>query len=217
MLTDGITAYYFWNARTGETTWRNPLAPPPAAASSSQPPLPGEQPPLPDEQPPLPSDQPPLPTENPPLPSDLPPLPGSSWGQAYSAPSSSANPYTASEPSPNPDNGLPPIDPALAHLLPKSQQGGGGYQTAAFNSRTGRFTPANYQYTVDHLDEANRAKRQEGVFFDVQEWEQKREADFQEKKRKEMEGGNEDRGKVKLSKADMVSIRFLLVNDWTGC
>lgn len=51
----------------------------------------------------------------------------------------------------------------------------------------------------------------------MQEWEQKREADFQEKKRKEMEGGNEDRGKVKLSKADMVSIRFLLVNDWTGC
>ena len=90
--------------------------------------------------------------------------------------------------------------------MPKSQQGGGGYQTAAFNARTGRFTPANYQYTVDHLDEANRAKRQEGVFFDVGEWEQKKEADWQERKRKEMEGGADDRGKNKLTKADMVSL-----------
>lgn len=201
-----ISAYYFWNAKTNETTWTNPLAPPPTTASSSQPPLPDEQPPLPNEQPPLPTEQPPLPGAQPPLPSGRAlPLPGAaSWGQAYSAPSSSSSPYPGANPALAAEPGLPPIDPALSHLLPKSQHGGAGYQTAAFNARTGRFTPANYQYTVDHLDEANRAKRQEGVFFDVGEWEQKREAEWQERKRKEMEGGADDRGKNKLTKADMV-------------
>lgn len=42
------------------------------------------------------------------------------------------------------------------------------------------------------------------MFFDVGEWEQKREAEWQERKRKEMEGGADDRGKNKLTKADMV-------------
>jgi hypothetical protein len=191
-----LLAYYFWNAKTGETTWTNPLAPPPASGSSSQPPLPAEQPPLPDEQPPLPTEQPPLPGAIPSLPA------ASTWGQAYSAPSSSS--YTATPALPA-DKGLPPIDPALSHLLPKHQQAGSNFQSASFNARTGRFTPADYQYTVDHLDEANRAKRQEGVFFDVSEWEKKRESEWQERKRKEMEGGAEDRAKNKLTKADMVS------------
>jgi hypothetical protein len=190
-----MLAYYFWNSKTNETTWTNPLVPPPsapAAGSSSS------------TQPPLPNEQPPLPTENPPLPTEQPPLPQAPWGQAYGAPSSSTAAYSqAGVPA---DGGLPPIDPDLAHLLPREQRGGDGYQTAAFNSRTGRFTPANFQYTVDHLAEANRAKRQEGVFFDVQEWEQSREKEYQEKKRKEMEGGADDRGKAKLSKADMVSL-----------
>jgi tRNA A-37 threonylcarbamoyl transferase component Bud32 len=43
------------------------------------------------------------------------------------------------------------------------------------------------------------------VFFDVSEWEKKRESEWQERKRKEMEGGAEDRAKNKLTKADMVS------------
>lgn len=43
------------------------------------------------------------------------------------------------------------------------------------------------------------------MFFDVSEWEKKRESEWQERKRKEMEGGAEDRAKNKLTKADMVS------------
>lgn len=192
-------AYYFWNSETNETTWTNPLAPPPLPTESSS-----EQPPLPDEQPPLPAGQPPLPV------SAQPPLPGSSWGQAYGnqASSSYAPTNAAAGPSVVDPSGLPPIDPDLAHLLPKSSLSNmEGFQTAQFNARTGRFTPSNFQYTVDHLAEANRARRQEGVFFDVNEWDQGREKEWAERKRKEMEGGNTDDRQTKLSKADMDRFR----------
>lgn len=192
LILNTLSAYYFWNEKTGETTWTNPLVPPPAsnptpdptASSSSS--STAQQPPLPEEQPPLPEEQPPLPNEQPPLPGQPP----------------------AIDP-----NGLPPVDPALAHLLPKSQQPGaisGGYQSASFNARTGRFTPANYQFTPDHLAEANRARRQGEVFFDVDEWEKQRESQWaQGAKRKgaeEAEGSSHAK-QPKLTKADMDRFR----------
>ena len=36
-------AYYFWNSRTNETTWENPISAPTASGSTQQPPLPIEE------------------------------------------------------------------------------------------------------------------------------------------------------------------------------
>lgn len=109
-----------------------------------------------------------------------------------------------------PADGLPPIDPALAHLLPASQRGGGSaaadahlYQTAQFNARTGRFTPRDYEFTVDHLAEANRARRQEMAFFDVAEWEKQKEEEIKRKREREAAG----EGPRKLTKKDMDRFR----------
>ncbi len=186
-------AYYFWNAVTGAVTWENPLAPKAESSAST-------------------------PTAAPPLPSSIAPGPAeSSWGAAYGAPSSSTSAYAALSyaVAPGPSSSLPQIDPGLAHLLPKSASNSGeGYQSAQFNARTGRFTPADYTFTVDHLAEANRAKRQEGVFFDVDAWEQQREEEHrsrlltqaEDKKRKADEVGEGLEPAKKLTKKDIVSV-----------
>lgn len=54
---------------------------------------------------------------------------------------------------------------------------------------------------MDHLAEANRAKRQEEAYFDVAEWEREREAEFKRKR----EAGEE--GPRKLTKKDMERFR----------
>jgi hypothetical protein len=196
-----VTAYYFWNAETGAVTWENPLAPQPEGSAPSS-----------VVAPPPSASAAPLPVE-------------SSWGAAYGAPSSSSSAYAApSYVAPGATSSLPPIDPGLAHLLPKSTSTTGeGYQSAQFNARTGRFTPANYAFTVDHLAEANRAKRQEGVFFDVDAWENQREeehrsrllAQEEEKKRKADEVGEGIGPAKKLSKKDIVSWLTLgKVSNW---
>lgn len=126
----------------------------------------------------------------PPLPSE--PQPTSAWESPL--------------PSDTNNSTLPPIDPALSHLLPAGSHPGNSSSndthyttTAEFNARTGRFTPANYAYKVDHLAEANRARRQEAAYFDVNDWEQTNE---EERKRKaEAEAG----GAKKLTKKDVVS------------
>jgi hypothetical protein len=190
------SAYYFWNAQTGAVTWENPLAPKAegssSAASAAPVPTPAQQPP--------------------------PSVPESSWGAAYGAPSTSAAaayPNAATTAGPTPGDGLPPIDPGLSHLLPRSTLSAAeGYQAAQFNARTGRFTPADFAYTVDHLAEANRARRQEGVFFDVDAWEKQREeehraallAQAEERKRKADELAEGGGGPAKkLTKKDIVS------------
>ncbi|WVQ80187.1 hypothetical protein IAT38_002292 [Cryptococcus sp. DSM 104549] len=167
-------AWYFWNTKTGEVSWTNPLEPP-AASSSAQPPLPAGAPPLPAGPAPLPS-------------------------QAAASGSGFADPQYGS--------GLPEIDPALAHLLPPSQRGGlaadpSAGQRAAFNARTGRFTPADYAYSVDHLSEYNRAKRMNSHYFDVEEWERQKAEESAKRKRDEEEGG----GKKKITKKDMDRFR----------
>ena len=107
--------------------------------------------------------------------------------------------------------GLPrDIDPDLAFLLPPSQRGGPGAdasaQTALFNSRTGRFTPADYNYTVDHLDEYNRSKRMNSHYFDVEAWEKQRAAENAKRKADEAAGI----APKKITKKDMVSCPY----DW---
>lgn len=140
--------------------------------------------------------------------SSAPPLPDE---PAPPGPSGTAWDHTVPAPEPT-EAALPPIDPALAHLLPASQRPGLNtpqgadahlYQTAQFNARTGRFTANDYAYTVDHLAEANRARRQEEAFFDVAEWEREKERDV--KRRREAE----ERGEAprKLTKADMERFR----------
>lgn len=77
------------------------------------------------------------------------------------------------------------------------------YQSAQFNARTGRFTANDYACTVDHLAEANRARRQEEAFFDVAEWEREKERDVKRRREAE-ERGEQPR---KLTKKDMDRFR----------
>ncbi|KAJ9101518.1 hypothetical protein QFC20_005211 [Naganishia adeliensis] len=131
-------------------------------------------------------------------------------------PATESQPPLPEEPAPaawseaTPTDSLPAIDPALAHLLPASQRSGTSnaadahlYQTAQFNARTGRFTPRDYQFTVDHLAEANRARRQEMAFFDVAEWEKEKEEEVKRKREREAAG----EGPRKLTKKDMERFR----------
>ncbi|ODN83487.1 hypothetical protein L202_01623 [Cryptococcus amylolentus CBS 6039] len=168
-------AYYFWNSNSGEVTWTNPLAPPPLPRDASQPPLPNEPPPLP----------------------------------AGPAPTVSAPVSAAPDVDPHNQFGqLPEIDPALALLLPPSQRGNAGapggadahlVQQATFNARTGRFTPLDYQYTVGHLDEYNRAKRMNSHYFDVEAWERQKAEESERKAREEANGGR----KMTTTRKDM--------------
>ena len=96
----------------------------------------------------------------------------------------------------------------MAYLLPSTQRGGVGVgtsegHTAAFNARTGRFQPSDSQ-SFDHLEEWNRAKRQAGKYFDVDQWEQSVREENAKRKREAEMGGGEDK---KISRKDMVSLR----------
>lgn len=70
-----------------------------------------------------------------------------------------------------------------------------------FNSRTGRFTAKDYQFTPDHLDEANRAKRMKSHYFDVDAWERQRNEEYLKRKRDEESG----KAQKAVTKKDMVS------------
>jgi len=98
------------------------------------------------------------------------------------------------------------IDPDLAHLLPPDQRGMAqadqGSQKALFNSRTGRFTASDYAYSVDHLDEYNRAKRMSSHYFDVDAWEKQKAEEHAKRKRDEEMGVSSQK---KITKKDMVS------------
>ncbi|WVW85532.1 hypothetical protein I302_107570 [Kwoniella bestiolae CBS 10118] len=103
------------------------------------------------------------------------------------------------------DPSQPEIDPGLAHLFggdagSSSAGGDPAMQKAMFNSRTGKFTSMNYEYTVGHLDEYNRAKRMGNHYFDVDGWERQK-AEENERKRKAAEEGG--RGERKVTKKDM--------------
>lgn len=168
------TAWYFWNTSTGEVTWTNPLEP---STSASEP-----NSPLPSEAPPLPAGPVPVPTTG------------------------RLGPF-------RPGGAPPDIDPDLAYLLPPearggtrgagpSSMGGAGGQTAQFNARTGRFTAADYKFTVDHLDEYNRMKRMNSQYFDQEAWERERAAEAIKRQRDEAQGLA---SKPQITKKDMVS------------
>ena len=166
------SAWYFWNTESGAVTWTNPLEPP-AESSSPKPHLANSTPTHPI-QPPLPLGPPPTSQR----PADTPPT-----------------------------FGIPAdIDPDLAYLLPPSQRGSAtaapGAQTALFNARTGRFTPVDYAYSVDHLDEYNRAKRMNSHYFDVDAWERQKAEENAKRKREEESGVVK---KDKITRKDMVS------------
>ena len=84
--------------------------------------------------------------------------------------------------------------------------GPGAGQSAAFNARTGRFAPADTNYTYDHLDEYNRMKRMSSHYFDVEAWEKQRQEEQAKKRRDEAEG----KGREKITRKDMVSVVFCL-------
>ncbi|OXG14535.1 hypothetical protein C366_04576 [Cryptococcus neoformans Tu401-1] len=134
------------------------------------------------------STQPPLPNEPPPLPSGPVPVPQESHPEFEQ---------------------FPDIDPALSHLIPPSQRGFGMpadatlTQRAAFNSRTGKFTPQDY-YSPEHLSEYNRAKRMNSHYFDVEAWERQKAEESAKRRREEEEGGS---SKKKISKKDMDRFR----------
>ncbi|WRT68500.1 uncharacterized protein IL334_005476 [Kwoniella shivajii] len=169
-------AWYFWNTKSGQVSWTNPLEP--SSSTSTMTP-----------QPPLPSG----------------PAPASS-----SAPTPAAGGYNAFEHDRDYDSSVPEIDPGLAHLFGESSTGGGmgrgldsTLQKAKFNSRTGKFTGNEYQYTVGHLDEYNRAKRMNNHYFDVDAWEKQKFEENQKRKRDEEQGITDK----KITKKDMDRFR----------
>ncbi|KAL7416016.1 hypothetical protein BDY24DRAFT_252615 [Mrakia frigida] len=190
--------YYFYNGLTMETTWTNPLV---------------------DPKPP-PSQPSPTPNtgrrgggESPVWDPSATTLPGQSSSSSYppqrQQPSSSSTPFSYGSASSTSQHHQPPstssyggIDPGLSHLLPPSYNplnpNASYTSTARFNQRTGRFD-SDPNHTPDHLSEYNRAKRQNGAFFDQEAWEREREEEH-ERQRAEEEGGGK---RKKLSKADV--------------
>jgi hypothetical protein len=133
---------------------------------------------------------------------------------ASSAPPLPAGPPPSAAPSlPEPKFGqVPDVDPDLAHLLPPEQRfvtsTDPAGQKAMFNSRTGRFTAMDYRYSVDHLDEYNRAKRMNEHYFDVEAWERQKQEENAKRKRDEEAGIV---SKKQITKRDMVSVRRLFL------
>ncbi|KAG9019367.1 hypothetical protein FRB90_003471 [Tulasnella sp. 427] len=137
-------AYYFYNTRTKETTWTNPLQPPSESANQTS-------------------------TEGPSTQgvasADSEP---SSSRAAPQAPSSSGLlPDEAAL------NGIDPALAYLDPTLYAARPGGAPPNTftAKFNARTGRFTAMSDGRDPSYLSEAERAKRMSSVFFDVEKWE----------------------------------------------
>ncbi|KZT32573.1 hypothetical protein SISSUDRAFT_1055356 [Sistotremastrum suecicum HHB10207 ss-3] len=168
-------AYYFYNSRTGETTWNNPVT---VASSSS-----------------LPSSSTSASTSTLPSSSSQPgSLPGQSQGQTGQTNELEALQAAALAAGIDPD--LAYLDPTL---LPSTSSTPSGAFTAKFNARTGAFTALDGR-DPSHLSEVERAKRMSSVYFDVEAWE--RDVAEREAKRKaEEEEGV--RKKKKISKKDL--------------
>ncbi|KZT59937.1 hypothetical protein CALCODRAFT_156506 [Calocera cornea HHB12733] len=160
-------AYYFYNGRTGETTWVNPLDPASQTPAHAQ--AHGS-------------------TSG--AASTSAGMPGAALGAAGipAAASAATNPWAAP-----PSNALSEgIDPLLYHLDPtlalsSSSSGGpaGSYAAQArFNAHTGRFE-ADPTKRPERMSEFERAKRMSEVYFDTDKWER----EVEERKRREEEEG----------------------------
>ncbi|KZT26046.1 hypothetical protein NEOLEDRAFT_1132556 [Neolentinus lepideus HHB14362 ss-1] len=168
-------AYYFYNARTNETTWQNPLQPTDAtsqaSASSSNPSASPE------------------------------PQAGSSTSSGPGASPAVAQLYAmqAAAQAQGIDPSLAYLDPSLAHATGAGSGPAPFEFTAKFNSRTGAFTKADAR-DPGHLSEYERMKRMSEVYFDTAEWErqvalQKEEEEREGKKRKKPTKKDLDRWK----------------------
>ncbi|EPQ50751.1 hypothetical protein GLOTRDRAFT_81824 [Gloeophyllum trabeum ATCC 11539] len=160
-------AYYFYNARTNETTWQNPLQPAssqPSASTSAH----ASASPEPQAQ-------------------------AQAGPSSATSPGPGSNPAVAHLYAMQAAAAAQGIDPSLAFLDPSlAQPGGAGPQpfefTAKFNARTGAFARPDAR-DPGHLSEYERMKRMSEVYFDMAEWErqvalQKEEEEREGKKRK---------------------------------
>ncbi|KAG9047141.1 hypothetical protein FS837_002924 [Tulasnella sp. UAMH 9824] len=134
-------AYYFYNTRTKETTWTNPLLPPTEGQAV---------------------------TENPPTSSDKDavtegPEPSSSRGVKSSTLVPDEAVLNGIDPA------LAYLDPTL--YATRAGGAPPNTFSAKFNARTGRFTAMSDSRDPSYLSEAERAKRMSSVFFDVDKWE----------------------------------------------
>ncbi|WWC63387.1 uncharacterized protein I303_105987 [Kwoniella dejecticola CBS 10117] len=194
-------AWYFWNTKTGEVSWTNPLA-----ESGSDPTSSADQ----SLQPPLPSGistvqfQPPLPSTSA-FPSSA-SASASNQGQIHAQ--EHGHGYGFAFGSYDAD-GQPEIDEGLAHLFgggsgsSTSGMGDGGmgiHQQASFNARTGKFQANAGVYNPGYLDEYNRSKRMNNYYFDVDQWEKQKAEENNKRKRMEEEGKVPER---KVTKKDI--------------
>ncbi|KAF8323854.1 hypothetical protein DL93DRAFT_38343 [Clavulina sp. PMI_390] len=204
-------AYYFFNPKTQETTWTNPLVPPTGAeAAPSQ-----------------------NPSSDPSTAAQTKTAPNASASTSYPQPHSYTQPQQQRplRPLPTANKATPAdelngIDPELAFLDPSlagSSSGGPGGAiptfTAKFNAHTGRFASgAAAARDPNHVSEYERAKRMSEAYFDVDAWKQQvDDRDGARKREREAEeqygyGYGEDEGGVgrkskKPTKADMQRFR----------
>lgn len=174
-------AYYFFNSKTQQTTWTNPLQPsePNAAAPGS-----GSTPSVPSSSIPGPAG------------AIVPPHLASVYAAQAAAAAQGIDPALAY------------LDPALASVGGPAAAAAGGYGAMAkFNARTGAFTKVDAR-DPSHLSEFERAKRMSEAYFDVGAWEQDVEKRKAEEAEEEEAGG---RKKKKPTKKDLVSAHYLFV------
>ncbi|KZO94765.1 hypothetical protein CALVIDRAFT_546255 [Calocera viscosa TUFC12733] len=164
-------AYYFFNARTGETTWVNPLDPSASASAHAQA-----------------GGSAGLATAGP---SAVAPGAGEITALPPAAAAAAVNAQTNPWALPPSNTAAEGIDPLLYHLDPTlslsssgpSSSSGLAYTAQArFNAHTGRFE-ADPLRTPERMSEFERAKRMSEVYFDTERWEK----EVEERKRREAE------------------------------
>ncbi|KAG8794315.1 hypothetical protein FRC17_008312 [Serendipita sp. 399] len=187
-------AYYFYNTKTQETTWKNPLESAVATTDSSSASAtnPGTATSLSSTTTtvdyPSGYSEPTASTSSAGAIADTGLVQGYGYGQA-----AAVNPA------------LEGIDPELAYLDPSLSAGVGGAArgvgtfSARFNAHTGRFTAVDGRDPT-HLSEYERMKRMSSVFFDFGAWEQEV---AERKAREAQEEAEGRRRKNKPTKADL--------------
>ena len=158
-------AYYFYNSRTTETTWVNPLDPSSSASGSAAQPQTDSQPAPPEDKPKEEAEKKDEIGEAPPR--DLSYLNGIDPDLAY-------------------------LDPTLA-VPPTGAKGPVPTFTARFGARSGAFTAMDGR-RPGHLSEAARAARMSSVYFDTEAWEREV-AERDAKAKAEAEAGAGDKRK----------------------
>lgn len=174
-------AYYFYNAKTQETTWVNPLQ------SQTQPQ--GQNTAGPSTSP-----------------ADTEVAAATPSGSGSTAPPNSLQSLYDLQAAAAAHG----IDPALAYLDPSLAAGSSSAPsqftyTAKFNARTGAFAKPDARDPT-HLSEYERAKRMSEFYFDVGQWEQDVEARNLQEAQEEVEG----RKRKRPTKKDLVCLLLMI-------